>query len=271
MDEPTNLEPMPEEDLAPEGTPEGDIQRAYLAATAPDPLAGFDRYWAELQATQRDFPKELNQVVSILGPQVGHTLVDAGCGEGWLARSLGNMGISITAIDQSPDLIEMARERAIDQQDVTYVHGDYAEAMKQLDDFSQDFVLSWAASWGYRRADAMAPSEAFFSEAFRVLNGGGKLLLQVLSPLSALVGGVSTTVNRCEDGTTVVEYLTRDALRPKLSLERWILGPDKAAYEAGACHVYTFEQLEEKLLRVGFESVQPVMMDSLFMTLVAVK
>lgn len=266
-------ESVPENpELAPEGTPEGDIQRAYLAArTQPEPLAGFDRYWAELSSRQRDFTAELDLVTRILGPQVGHALVDAGCGEGWLSRSLGHMGVSITAIDQSPDLIGMAKERAISDQDVTYVFGDCAEKMKELDEMSQDFVVSWASSWGYRRADALAPSEEFLRQAFRVLNGGGKLLLQVMSPLAALVGGISTTVNRCEDGTTVVEYLTRDALRPKLTLERWILGPDKAAYEAGACHVYTFEQLEEKLLRLGFESVQPVLTDSLYMTLVAVK
>ena len=236
-----NVEPMPEGEVsAPEPV---------LPAKGPEPYAGFDRYWAELQETQRRFSDELDAVVRILGPSVGHTLVDAGCGEGWLTRSLANMGVSITAIDISPDLIAMAKERAVEGQDVTYVHDDVGQAMKQLDEMSQDFVVSWAASWGYRQEEQLGPSQALFTEAFRVLNPGGKLLLQVLSPLSALVGGVSTTVNRCEDGTTVVEYLTRDPLHPKLSLERWLLSPDKATYDSSVCHVFTFEDLEEMLLR----------------------
>lgn len=39
------------------------------------------------------------------------TVLDLGCGEGWLARALAGHGIAVTGVDASPALIEAARER----------------------------------------------------------------------------------------------------------------------------------------------------------------
>jgi SAM-dependent methyltransferase len=39
------------------------------------------------------------------------TVLDLGCGEGWLARALAEHGIRVTGVDASPALIEAARER----------------------------------------------------------------------------------------------------------------------------------------------------------------
>ena len=38
------------------------------------------------------------------------TLLDLGCGEGWLARRLAPLGIAVTGIDAAPDLIDAARQ-----------------------------------------------------------------------------------------------------------------------------------------------------------------
>ncbi len=38
------------------------------------------------------------------------TLLDLGCGEGWLARRLAPLGIEVTGIDAAPDLIDAARQ-----------------------------------------------------------------------------------------------------------------------------------------------------------------
>ena len=43
-----------------------------------------------------------------LGPS---TVLDLGCGEGWLARALASHGIAVTGVDLSPALIEAAIER----------------------------------------------------------------------------------------------------------------------------------------------------------------
>src|SRR5262245_40868016 len=50
-------------------------------------------------------------VLGYLGTVAGYTLLDAGCGEGHLARLLADRGARVTAIDISPRLIELARQQ----------------------------------------------------------------------------------------------------------------------------------------------------------------
>jgi SAM-dependent methyltransferase len=38
------------------------------------------------------------------------TLLDLGCGEGWLARALAAQGVEVTGVDASPDLVAAARD-----------------------------------------------------------------------------------------------------------------------------------------------------------------
>ncbi|MEP7186878.1 MAG: methyltransferase domain-containing protein [Rhodanobacter sp.] len=38
------------------------------------------------------------------------SVLDIGCGEGWLTRVLAGEGISVTGVDAVPDLIELARQ-----------------------------------------------------------------------------------------------------------------------------------------------------------------
>jgi 2-polyprenyl-3-methyl-5-hydroxy-6-metoxy-1,4-benzoquinol methylase len=51
------------------------------------------------------------QVLDFLGDVAGRTLLDAGCGEGYLARLLASRGASVTAVDISPRLVELAKSQ----------------------------------------------------------------------------------------------------------------------------------------------------------------
>jgi 2-polyprenyl-3-methyl-5-hydroxy-6-metoxy-1,4-benzoquinol methylase len=47
----------------------------------------------------------------LLQPKPGDRLIDAGCGNGWIARRLARAGASVAAFDFSANLLELARKR----------------------------------------------------------------------------------------------------------------------------------------------------------------
>lgn len=67
------------------------------------------RDWAELAEPSNEplFATVLNE----LGVGVGTRLLDIGCGSGYAARMAATLGATVTGIDITPGLIEIARER----------------------------------------------------------------------------------------------------------------------------------------------------------------
>jgi 2-polyprenyl-3-methyl-5-hydroxy-6-metoxy-1,4-benzoquinol methylase len=53
----------------------------------------------------------MTRLLDLLGEVAGRTVLDAGCGEGFLARILEARGARVTGLDQSPRLIEAARRK----------------------------------------------------------------------------------------------------------------------------------------------------------------
>jgi magnesium-protoporphyrin O-methyltransferase len=70
----------------------------------------------------------LNTILSNLPEDLGDTkILDAGCGTGALAIELAKRGAEVTAIDLSPKLVELARQRAATSQligEITFHSGD---------------------------------------------------------------------------------------------------------------------------------------------------
>src|SRR5437879_6371759 len=58
-------------------------------------------------------------VMQVAGEMDGFTVLDAGCGEGIISRTLSSAAKQVVGIDVSPRLIEYARERDITQT-ITY-------------------------------------------------------------------------------------------------------------------------------------------------------
>jgi 2-polyprenyl-3-methyl-5-hydroxy-6-metoxy-1,4-benzoquinol methylase len=53
----------------------------------------------------------LPRMLDLLGNLDGLTILDAGCGEGYLSRVLASRSAKVTGIDVSPRLIQIAREK----------------------------------------------------------------------------------------------------------------------------------------------------------------
>ena len=77
----------------------------------------YDQYadqYAELVAKQDEgdiSPLIASCLFKYIGDVHGLTVLDAGCGEGYIARILAGRGAKVTGIDVSPRLVEIARSK----------------------------------------------------------------------------------------------------------------------------------------------------------------
>lgn len=109
---------------------------------------------------------------AILEQRPAH-LLDLGCGEGWLARSLAPKGIAVTGIDASASLVDAARRAGGGDFRVA----DYADLPADLGVF--DLAVSNFALLGHD------PVEHLLAALPQFLRPGGRLLIQTLHPLAA--------------------------------------------------------------------------------------
>ena len=90
------------------------MSTATPAAGDYDAYAG--QYAAFVARREQDGPEAdpyglLCPLLDLIGDIAGRQVLDAGCGEGYLARALAARGAHVTGIDLSPRLIELARAR----------------------------------------------------------------------------------------------------------------------------------------------------------------
>lgn len=95
-------------------------------------------YWnATRYDTQHAFVSHYGKdILSLLQPQQGETIIDVGCGTGDLAHELSKQGVHVIGIDASPNMIATAKEK--------YPHIPfYVQSATQLTGFSNvDAVFS---------------------------------------------------------------------------------------------------------------------------------
>ena len=70
-------------------------------------------------------------VLALLGDVAGQDVLDAGCGEGYLARILADRGARVTGVDLSPRLVELAGSKA-SASPIEYRAADLSEPRPEL-------------------------------------------------------------------------------------------------------------------------------------------
>lgn len=109
----------------------------------------------------------------------GEHLIDAGCGNGWIARRLARAGVRVTAFDYSAKLLHYARQRDPDPR-ITYLHLDatHADQLAILGQATADGALCYMALMDI--ADITPMMEALF----RCIRPGGRLVFAMVHPES---------------------------------------------------------------------------------------
>ncbi|HLZ64456.1 MAG TPA: class I SAM-dependent methyltransferase [Ktedonosporobacter sp.] len=119
--------------------------------------------------------------LKLLGDISGLTVLDAGCGQGYLSRILASRGAHVTGIDISENLIQIAREQDPSHQ-ITY---EVANLCQPLPAYSQHFDLVVS----HFVLDDVYDHKGFLSTLGNVIKSGGHAILSMNNPYSMVVRG----------------------------------------------------------------------------------
>jgi SAM-dependent methyltransferase len=141
----------------------------------------FDAASAEMAWTDRTGP-EVDRVIKILQPKGDERVLDMACGSGRHSLELRRRGFEVVGVDISPDLIEIARRDAVEEDlDVDFVLSD----LRDLDfDSEFDLVLNLNdGAIGYLESDE--ENLKTFATISRALRPAGRNLIQLPNVLYA--------------------------------------------------------------------------------------
>jgi ubiquinone/menaquinone biosynthesis C-methylase UbiE len=143
-----------------------------IALEAYERLA--EAYAARVGTKAHNAHYERPATLSLLPPVEGKCVLDAGCGPGVYSEWLVERGAEVVALDVSPTMIRLARERLRGR--ARLVQADLGRDLDGLADRSFDLVLSalaldYVRDWG-----------SVFKEFFRVLRPDGHLVFSSAHP-----------------------------------------------------------------------------------------
>lgn len=112
-------------------------------------------------------------IVDAVMERAPRTVLDVGCGEGWLARALAARGVDVLGVDAIPALVERARELGGGRFRVL-TYGALADVGARFDAVACNFALLGERS-----------VEEVFAAARALLGMDGRFIVQTLHPLLA--------------------------------------------------------------------------------------
>lgn len=132
-----------------------------------DPKTGYARYAHEYDEREKFWDSfEKDKLAPYIKDAQGLEVLDAGAGTGRLSLKLYNAGAKVTALDISPEMLEILKRK---EPNINPVEGDM-EHMPFKDE-SFDMVFSTLALVHLKKV------EPFLDECYRVLKDGGKMVL----------------------------------------------------------------------------------------------
>ncbi|WP_329163977.1 class I SAM-dependent methyltransferase [Streptomyces sp. NBC_01717] len=121
----------------------------------------------------------LPRLLDGLGGITGCRVLDAGCGEGYLARALAARGARVTGVDLAPRLIDMARDRD-SEGGIEYRVGDLSRPLP-------DDAECFDAVASYLVLNDVQDYRGFATTLAAVLKPGGRLALAFNNPYGAVI------------------------------------------------------------------------------------
>ena len=111
---------------------------------------------------------------SLFKPEKGMSVLDVGCGTGNFSIKLAKMGLNVTGIDVSDNMLDVARDKAKKGGlSIDFINMDARDMI--FEDESFDGVISMAA------IEFIQESEKVLNEMFRVVKKGGKIVIGTIN------------------------------------------------------------------------------------------
>jgi 2-polyprenyl-3-methyl-5-hydroxy-6-metoxy-1,4-benzoquinol methylase len=143
--------------------------------------AAYGRYMTRREQANLEQDSILSRMLDLLGDLSGREVLDAGCGEGFLARVLASRGAHVTGIDLSARLIAMAREK--DPHHAIEYH--VADLSRPLPAFAGHFDQIGS----YLALNDVADHRGFAATLVSLARPGARVVLSLNNPYSLVVRG----------------------------------------------------------------------------------
>lgn len=195
--------------------------------------------------------EEVEKILSLLDFQ-GHSILDLCCGPGRHSVALAKRGFSVTGVDQSPFLLEKARERGqAENVQVEWVLDDMRNFVREG---AYDLAMSMFTSFGL--FDNRDDDLRVLQNIFRSLKPEGACLIDVMGKERLARIFQPITSREAPDGSILVERheVFDDWGRIR---NEWILVKDERA-RSFKFHLilYSGYELKECLFQAGFSEVR---------------
>ena len=173
----------------------------------------FDRFARFYDDDYRHYQDDLDLILD-LADQTGDPILELGCGTGRVLLPLLKAGHTVTGVDISPALLELARTKTRNTQHVTHISLHQAD-LRTFDLPAKAFAFAFCTSNTLMHLNTQADQLAVLRNAYRHLRPGGFLLLDLFNPDVArlhTVNGVMELADQWDDpatGAQVIKWSVR--------------------------------------------------------------
>ncbi|OZQ67429.1 SAM-dependent methyltransferase [Paenibacillus sp. VTT E-133280] len=114
-------------------------------------------------------------LIRLMGSVENKKVLDAGCGEGYLSRMIAKAGASVTGVDYSQNMIQLATSKSQEDLKITFRHGN-CEELSFLQNKSFDLIVSNMV------LHDLSDYEMAIHEMNRLLVDGGTFIFSIPHP-----------------------------------------------------------------------------------------
>jgi len=199
------------------------------------------RFSPEYTRREVDFVEHVTQLTP------GASVLDMCCGQGRHSLELARRGYTVTGIDRSRSLIDIAQSEAASAGlDVDFRIGDMRDPVA---DGAFDLVLNLFFAWGYLESEEA--DQAALEVMARALKPGGQLVMEYQNR-ELVLQHLQTTWTRLSSGDILLRGYHFDPVSSRLTGEQTIIRNDGERIERHFdLRLYTLTELATRLVSAG--------------------